>query len=236
MSIAKWYSFSEGLKYEGDEHPFFDVKSKDWAILLCENYEIISDEIQHLISEKDSGIIPYFNQTLASKPEDWTILPLYVWGKKQINNCISCPQTTMLIEQISAMTSCSFSILNPHTSIKPHHGDSNVMYRCHLTLQCNGGLPHIGMRVKDETIEWKNGELFAFCDAHNHEVWNHTDEKRFILIIDVLREEFAPDKKQICAEISATLFWQLKFQNFYFIKHLPKWSRKILLKLTALFF
>ena len=58
MSIAKWYSFSEGLKYEGDEHPFFDVKSKDWAILLCKNYEIISDEIQHLISENDSGIIP----------------------------------------------------------------------------------------------------------------------------------------------------------------------------------
>ena len=42
MSIAKWYSFTEGLKYDGDEPSFFNVKNKEWAILLCDNYKIIN--------------------------------------------------------------------------------------------------------------------------------------------------------------------------------------------------
>lgn len=236
MKLKKWYSFSEGLSYVGTEPSFFNVKDKYWAKVLIDNHEIIFNEIQNAIALNNDGIIPYFNKTLASKADDWTILPLYLWGKKQIINCRTCPETTKIIEGISAMTSCTFSVLNPHTTIKPHYGDSNVMYRCHLTLQCNSGLPEMGMRVKNDTIEWKTGELFAFCDAYNHEVWNRTDEKRLVLIVDFLREEFEFQKKQICAEVNATLFWQLKFQKYYFIKHLPKWSRKVLLKITALFF
>ena len=133
------------------------------------------------------------------------------------------------------MTSCSFSILNPHTFIKPHHGDSNVMYRSHLTLKSEHGLPEMGMRVNEDRIAWKTGSIFAFCDAYEHEVWNRTDEKRLILIVDVLREEFVSEKKQICAEVNATLFWQLNFQKFYFIKHLPGWVRWILMKTVAVF-
>lgn len=232
----KWYSFSESLEYNGSEPSFFDIENKSWAKLLTDNHDVILSEINKLIESKDTGIIPYFNKTLASNATDWTILPLYVWGKKQMANTKNCPATTKIVESISGMTSCSFSILNPHTSIKPHHGDSNVMYRSHLTLKCNDGLPKIGMRVKDQKIEWKNGEIFAFCDAYEHEVWNNTDQQRLVLIVDVIREEFIAQKKMICSEVNATMFWQLKFQNFYFIQHLPKWSRRLLLKITSLFF
>ena len=232
----KWYSFSQSLEYNGTEPAFFDIDHKPWAKILKENHKIILSEIHQLIESKNEGIIPYFNKTLASKANDWTILPLYVWGKKNIVNTGNCPATTKIIENINGMTSCSFSILNPRTIIKPHHGDSNVMYRCHLTLSSSAGLPDLGMRVNDKYIEWKNGEIFAFCDAYEHEVWNKTNSTRLVLIIDVLREEFENQKRQICAEVNATLFWQLKFQNFYFIKHLPKWSRKLLLKITAIFF
>jgi aspartyl/asparaginyl beta-hydroxylase (cupin superfamily) len=236
MMNKKWYSFSESLEYNGTEPAFFNIENKPWAKLLKANHAVILSEIIQLIDANDKGIIPYFNKTLASNANDWTILPLYVWGKKNEINATNCRVTTKIIESITGMTSCSFSILNPHTTIKPHHGDSNVMYRCHLTLKCDDGLPQIGMRVKDETIEWKNGEIFAFCDAYEHEVWNKTDSKRLVLILDVIREDFENDKKQICAEVNATMFWQLKFQKFYFIKHLPKWSRKLLLKITAVFF
>jgi aspartyl/asparaginyl beta-hydroxylase (cupin superfamily) len=232
----KWYSFSESLEYNGTEPAFFDIENKPWTKVLKANHTIILSEINQLIESNNEGIIPYFNQTLASNAKNWTILPLYVWGKKNVVNTRNCPTTTKIIENISGMTSCSFSILNPFTSIKPHYGDSNVMYRCHLTLSSHHGLPDLGVRVKDKYMEWRNGEVFAFCDAYEHEVWNKTNTKRLVLIIDILREDFEVQKRQICAEVNATLFWQLKFQNFYFIKHLPRWSRKVLLKITALFF
>ncbi len=231
----KWYSFAENERYSGDEPCFFDVSDKPWKKLLENNYSLILKELQQLINENNKNIIPYFNQTLASTPSSWTIFPLVVWDKKYEDNCKKVPATVNILSQVQGLTSCSFSILKPHTKIKPHFGDSNVMYRCHLTLKSNATLPEMGLRVGTETISWETGKLFSFCDAYNHEAWNNTANERWVLIIDVLREEFIAEKEQICAEINATLWWQLKFQKFYFIKHLPKWRRKRLLNVTALF-
>lgn len=235
-STKKWYSFAENGAYKGPEPSFFDIQNKKWVALFEDNYDLILKEFTKLVEAKDKNIIPYMNKSLASKAENWTIFPLYVWGKKKKENCEKCPETTKIIESIPAMTHASFSILNANTFIKPHFGDSNVMYRCHFTLNCKNGLPEIGMRVGNEQISWKNGKIFAFCDAYEHEVWNKTENERWILIIDILREEFEKDKKQICAEVNATLWWQLKFQNFYFLKHVPSWGRKMVMKVSAWFF
>jgi aspartyl/asparaginyl beta-hydroxylase (cupin superfamily) len=234
-TLKKWYSFSENAVYNGDEPFFFNIENKPWKKIIEDNYLIILAEFQQIINDNNRNIIPYFNQTLATTPTAWTIFPLLRWGKKYKENCQTCPQTVKIIENIEGLTSSTFSILKPDTKIKPHFGDSNVMYRCHLTLKCNGTLPDIGMRVGDTKISWQTGKVFAFCDAYNHEVWNNTGEERWILIFDILREEFSSVEKQICAEVNATLWWQLKFQKFYFIKHLPKWSRRWLMQITALF-
>lgn len=236
MKITKkWYSFAESAIYEGEEPNFFDIENKSWKKLLEKNFGIILKEFQQIVEKGNKNLIPYFNKTLASDPNSWTVFPLLSWKEKHKENCDECPETIKIIEKIEGLTSCLFSILKPHTKIKPHFGDSNVMYRCHLTLKCDGKLPEIGMRVGEKSVSWENGKLIAFCDAYNHEVWNNTDSERWILIVDILREEFLPQQKQICKEVRSTLWWQLKFQNFYFIKHLPKWSRKILMKITTLF-
>jgi aspartyl/asparaginyl beta-hydroxylase (cupin superfamily) len=233
--VKKWYSFAEGEVFTGSEPPFFDISQKSWKKLLEENYTAISAELEQLINKKEPNIIPYFNQTLASTPASWTIFPLRMWNKPYTENCHKVPHTMEILDKINGVTSCAFSILKPHTKIKPHFGDSNLMYRCHLTLKSPGMLPEIGLRVNGKDISWENGKLFAFCDAHKHEVWNNTKEERWVLIIDILREELLFEEKQICKEVNATLWWQLKFQKFYFIKHLPKFSRRWLMKATALF-
>ncbi|HXB39267.1 MAG TPA: aspartyl/asparaginyl beta-hydroxylase domain-containing protein [Bacteroidia bacterium] len=233
--IKKWYSFAESEVFTGSEPPFFDISQKPWKKLLEENYAVISTELMRLINKKEPNIIPYLNQTLASTPTSWTIFPLRMWNRPYEENCNKVPFTMQMLSKINGVTSCSFSILKPQTKIKPHFGDSNVMYRCHLTLKSPGMLPEIGLRVNGKEISWENGKLFAFCDAHKHEVWNNTKEERWVLIIDILREEFLSEEKQICKEVNATLWWQLKFQRFYFIKHLPKFSRRWLMKATAVF-
>lgn len=233
--IRKWYSFAEGETFTGSEPPFFDVSDKPWKKLLEENYLLCLQELQELVDNKEPNIIPYFNQTLASTPASWTIFPLRSWNRPFEANCKKVPSTVQLLDQIPGVTSCAFSILKPRTKIKPHFGDSNVMYRCHLTLKSPDDLPAIGMQVNGRQIAWETGKLFAFCDAHKHEVWNNTDQERWVLIIDILREEFLSEEEQICKEVKATLWWQLKFQKFYFIKHLPKFARRWLMKCTAMF-
>ena len=163
------------------------------------------------------------------------MFPLIFWNNIYSENCLKAKETLKIIKQIKGVTSCGFSILKANSIIKPHYGDSNVMYRCHLTLKMPGKLHDIGFRVKNETISWEPGKLIAFCDAHQHEVWNNTNEDRLILIIDILSEEFIEEKVKICKLVNAKLFWQLKFQNNYFMKDLPKWSRKWMMYLTALF-
>ena len=233
--IKKWYSFGENGAYKGPEPAFFDISKKEWAIAFEKNHPLILSEFEKIIASRDKNIIPYFNETLASKAENWTIFPLYMWGKKRKENCEKCPQTTALLESFPAMTTATFSILKANTSIKPHYGDSNVMYRCHLTLKSPGTLPEIGMRVKNEKTSWIAGNIIAFCDAHEHEVWNNTNEERWVLIIDVLREEFENEKKKICAEVNATLWWQWKFQKSSFISHIPRFGRKVMMEVTSWF-
>ena len=233
--LKPWFSFSENGNYFGDEPYFFDISSKPWKELLENNFQIILMELTTLIDNNNKNIVPYFNQTLASAPTAWTVFPIIFWGKSYDDNCKEVKKTLAIVSEIKGLISCGFSILKPHTNIKPHCGDSNVMYRCHLTLKSNGTIDEIGMRVGNEKITWVNGKLFAFCDAHNHEVWNNTDEERWILIIDILREEFIEDKNKICALVNATLWWQIKFQKHYFFKHLPKWVRKLLMYSTSFF-
>ena len=236
MSVTKkWFSFVENGNYKGTEPYFFNIDDKPWKKTLEDNYFVIFKELESLVQQQNQNIVPYFNQTLASTPTAWNVFPLIFWGSRYTDNCLQVKETTKFIDQIPGVLSCGFSILKPQTSIKPHDGDSNVMYRCHLTLRSNGGIEEIGMRVGTETITWQNGKVFAFCDAYNHEVWNKTNEERWILIVDILREEFIDEKTSICKYVSATLWWQLKFQKHYFFKHMPRWSRRWLIAVTAIF-
>lgn len=234
-AIKKWFSFTENEDFIGPEPSFFDISDKRWKNLLEDNHTVILNELQRIVDDQNANIVPYFNETLASKPESWTVFPLIFWNKPYPENCEKAKETIGIISQIKGVTSCGFSILKANSRIKPHYGDSNVMYRCHLTLKTPGELPQIGFRVKDKTISWQTGKLIAFCDAHQHEVWNNTSEDRWILIVDILREEFVSEKESICKYVRATLWWQLKFQKNYFFKHLPKWSRKCLIGATSAF-
>lgn len=230
-----WFSFSENEKFKGDEPNFFDISDKPWKKILEDSAPVILKELEFIIDEKNNNVIPYFNQTLATKPTSWNIFPLYFWGKKYPENLLKAKETSKIINQIPGVTSCGFSILKPHTKIKPHYGDSNVMYRCHLTLKSKGNVDEIGIRVGTEKKTWESGKIFAFCDAHNHEVWNNTDEERWVMIIDILREEFVDQKKKICGMVSASTWWQVTFQNTSILHHFPQFLRKFLMIVTPYF-
>lgn len=227
-----WYSFVSGEQFTESDPFFFDLSQTDWANQVAQEWQVIKEELMTLLAQNDQHIIPYFNRTLANQAANWSIFPLFMWGLQFKRNCRKCPHTTRLMQRIPNMVSASFSLMRPQTTIKPHLGDTNAMYRCHLGLQIPMGIPHCVMQVGTEQQAWQEGKVLAFCDAQRHTAWNHTDEPRYVLIFDVIRPEFAAQTPWICAKVLGNLFWQTLFQRFYIIGHLPAFMRRWIMNAT----
>jgi aspartyl/asparaginyl beta-hydroxylase (cupin superfamily) len=66
-------------------------------------------------------------------------------------------------------------------------------------------LPNCGFKVSGECRPWEEGKLLVFLDANVHEAFNNSNERRYILLLDILRPEFENKKKAVCVKILAML-------------------------------
>jgi aspartyl/asparaginyl beta-hydroxylase (cupin superfamily) len=95
--------------------------------------------------------------------------------------------------------------MEAHSEIKPHYGETDAVYRCHLPLVVPASLPVTGFQVGYEQRSWEEGKLLAFNDAAYHKGWNTSDKERIVLIFDVIRPELLPRAKRICATAHANI-------------------------------
>ena len=199
-----WYSAS-GKKFDGREPFFYDLNAP-WVDMLETEWLVIRDELNSLLQTQANCLTPYFDKTMISKPELWKVFPFFFWKRKFTENCQKCPRTTKLLESIPHMVSGSFSLLEANSTIEPHSGDTNAIVRCHLGLKVPAFLPNCGLRVGNEEKSWTEGKFLMFCDAHKHAAWNHTSEKRFIMIVDVMCSQYISRTNEICNNVFSHLF------------------------------
>ncbi len=215
-----WYSiFDFSFNYTGNEPAIITHQDFDWAKDLQANYGIIKQELNDYLIKHE--LKSYFNASMVSRQNSWRTISLKTWNIELYKNQNDFPLTNALIKKYPQIISASFNLLEPHSTILPHCGDTNAIYRCHLGLDIPEGLPHCGFRVKEDVREWKNGEWLVFMDAYNHEAWNHTSKDRYIFLIDVMRDEFYSQKNKISATVLTSLFiqkWSGKL-NINLIKH-----------------
>jgi aspartyl/asparaginyl beta-hydroxylase (cupin superfamily) len=94
-----------------------------------------------------------------------------------------------------------FSLLKPGTHIAPHHGMLNTRLICHVPLFAPGGC---GLRVGNETREWRLGETLIFDDSFEHEAWNRGAETRVVLLFEIWRPEIgAAERDELTALFEA---------------------------------
>jgi aspartyl/asparaginyl beta-hydroxylase (cupin superfamily) len=55
--------------------------------------------------------------------------------------------------------------------------------------------PGCGIRVGDETREWREGELLIFDDSVEHEAWNRGEGVRTVLLFEVWRPEVTDEER-----------------------------------------
>ena len=212
--VKPWYN-EFGGRYTGNQPYFYDAEKLVWTKVLEENWTIIRDEITALKNSHPERLKPYYiNKSMSFPPKSWKTMGLFFWMFTMHGNCRKCPKTVEILDRIPGLISCSLSILEAGANINPHQGDTDAVIRCHLGLVIPGELPKVGFQVGDEIRKWEEGKTLPFCDAQTHTAWNHSDEQRLILIIDVLRPEFIKNKYSVSAHVLASSVIQMLYQRY----------------------
>lgn len=207
-----WFAYNGGV-FKGDEPFYFDRTQFPWAARLESQWAVIRDELYALVQEHESSLVPYPNREMTSRPNQWKTFGFMFWSIRSRNNIRKCPKTWALIETIPNVLAGSFNLLEPGTTIKPHRGDTNAIIRCHLGIDIPAPAPECAFRVGTETRSWNQGEFLMFCDAHPHTAWNNTNKRRYIFVVDIMREEFTPKTNSVCSGVLAAIYLEIAYQR-----------------------
>jgi beta-hydroxylase len=119
--------------------------------------------------------------------DGWKTYFLYAFGYKSESNCRRCPETARLLEQIPGLKTAFFSILAPNKHIPRHRGAYKGLIRVHLGLLVPEPIEACRMELDGEIVHWEEGQLVIFDNTRHHEVWNDTDDRRVVLLFDIVR-------------------------------------------------
>ena len=130
---------------------------------------------------------------------DWDVAFFYERGRRREEVCAACPVTTRGVETMPAMRTAGgliyVSRMRPGTHIQPHRGPTNLRLRCHLGITVPEG--DCALRVGDDTRQWKVGQCLVFDDYLEHEAWNHTQQDRIVLIVDLWHPGLSPTEVRL---------------------------------------
>lgn len=209
--------------YEGKLPNFYDPKDFPELQILVDNWIKIRDEI--LDFEKRFGYIKgmdYFSSPAEVEgAEPWSTINLESYMRKYHHNRAKFPFLTSVTDQIKNCCTVTISILPPNTNIKPHYGDTNGIIRAHLGLVVPDSYPTTAIKVGNEQRGWENGELLLFTVVQQHQVWSHSNHRRYVLIIDFVPKPIQHRMKEICANTLGSQSFIFFYKKFKLVQKIP---------------
>lgn len=220
--------------YSGNHKNFYSAKSFPELNILKENWKLIRDEI--LDFERKTGDLKGMSSVNPANVYggNWTLIYLKSFLRNFNKNRKRFPLTSTLIDKVPNCVFSAISILPPNTEIAPHFGDTNGIVRVHLGLVIPEKYPKIAIKVGNEEAGWEDGELMCFINVQKHSVWNKSDKKRYILMVDIVPEEFKEIKFKICTKGLASQTYNFLYKRFKFFRNLPIGILQFSIKLLAI--
>ena len=130
----------------------------------------------------------------------WGVLFFLEMGRRNEANLAKCPALRWILDHHRTLTTHAglmyLSCLDPKSRVAPHYGPTNVRLRCHLGLEVPRGC---GIRVGGITGRWEEGKCLVFDDSFRHDVWNESDARRIVLILDLWHPDLAEDEVALLA-------------------------------------
>jgi len=213
MFLEQAFATGSGILHSPWQYPSLLLRGLEWrsqawwdttnlraAQVLKASFNHIKEEYH---SAQSSGLLDTLMhaEPVVATQGEWTQLTLHIKGMHQEHACLVMPYTCKLITSLPEAASCPWgqiyiSVLSPGTKVTPHVGPTNARLRIHLGLDVpKGDITQIGMRVGGDVPgqpnkahhvrSWVEGECLAFEDSFEHEVWQHTEDLRVILVMDV---------------------------------------------------
>lgn len=179
------------------EGPYHDPYLHPWTQRLVDGYDDIRREALAVL-QADTGIEEFLTFAPGQRRDaylggsgprpSWDAFFFYRHGQRYDENHLRCPATSRLLDSIElchvagqAPEIC-FSVLQPGTTIMPHHGVTNTRLVLHLPLVVPPGCA-LNVRGGGEHA-WREREPMMFDDTFEHEAWNRSDQQRIILLMD----------------------------------------------------
>jgi ornithine lipid ester-linked acyl 2-hydroxylase len=134
---------------------------------------------------------------------NWTVFPIYdAFANLQVDNARQCPRITEFLASHAGFGSMScmafFSIMNPGTHVPPHSSQLNTRVRYHLGIEVPESDCHI--RIHDQTITWKQDKCIKIDDSYEHEVFQQSDRRRVVFVVDMPHPELRPEELEFLEE------------------------------------
>jgi aspartyl/asparaginyl beta-hydroxylase (cupin superfamily) len=221
-NIEKPEYFIQEEPYAGTHDYFYSMEDYPSVKVLESNWQIIKKELQDFLTEQEEIKVKNLNPPYLSSPDAWKILYFYNFGWKNYENCERFPKTNALLKSIPNMSFGGFTVLKPKSKVLPHYGETNAIIRCHLGLTIPARYPICGMKVGPEEHGWEEGKVLMFSDAHLHTAWNDSDKVRYVLVFDIIRNEYADQKQMVCANVLGALSLKFFYSKWPTLKELPR--------------
>jgi beta-hydroxylase len=188
---AAWGLDSYFKRYSkvGDRE-FFDPADFPWIPGVEADWHKAREELDKLLPY--TAAMPNFQdiskeQARLSQDDGWKTFFFFAYGLSAKGNCRRCPETVKLLHKIPGMKTAFFSILAPGKHLPPHRGPYKGVLRLHLGLKIPEPAEKCGIQVGSELRHWQEGKIMVFDDTFRHEAWNHTDDTRVVLFVDLMR-------------------------------------------------
>lgn len=157
---------------------------RDWKAIRDEAVAIRAKDIPSL------GDISFDHGRIAADRR-WRSMFLKGYGYRMAANCARAPITAAAIEKVPGLVTASYSVMEAGGHIPRHWGMTKGMLTYHLPLKVPSDWEKCRMHVEGpdhlHVVQWREGESVLFDDMYNHEVWNETDEDRYLLLIQIKR-------------------------------------------------
>jgi beta-hydroxylase len=185
--LMRWVAGYQSRQSKVPDTPVIPNAQFQHLEAIREEWPTILKEAQEVMAYRD--VIPGFqdispDQYRLAKGRNWRTFILYGFGKRLETNTKLTPRTAELLSTIPNLQTAMFSILSPGYHIPAHKGVTKGILRAHIGLIVPDEAEKCRIRIDDEIVAWKPGELFVFDDTYEHEVWNETDQERVILLFD----------------------------------------------------
>ena len=168
--------------------PYIDPALLSWAPALEAGWSDIRAEVDALRRQRVE--IPPLGQISpdhmdVAKDGKWKSFVFEAYGYHVPRNRALCPRTSELLDQVPGLVLAMFSMMEPGTFVPLHTGVSKALINVHLGVDVPEGDCRI--EVDGRVRGWENGKLLVLDDTFQHQVWNHTDQMRVVLLMQIRR-------------------------------------------------